>query len=49
MNFNTNHPDWPVFMKLLAKTSESLAKQIAKDGEGATKLVEVQVEGAKNN
>jgi glutamate N-acetyltransferase / amino-acid N-acetyltransferase len=43
-----NHPEWPVFMQLLAETSESLAKQIAKDGEGATKLVEVQVKGAQN-
>jgi glutamate N-acetyltransferase / amino-acid N-acetyltransferase len=43
-----NHPDWPVFEKMLQMTSESLAKQIAKDGEGATKLIEVEVKGAKN-
>lgn len=40
------HPDWQTFVQLLAKTSESLAKQIARDGEGATKLVEVEVKGA---
>jgi glutamate N-acetyltransferase / amino-acid N-acetyltransferase len=39
--------DWPVFLELLTRTSESLAKQIAKDGEGATKLIEVEVVGAK--
>lgn len=41
-----NHPDWDVFLQMLANTSESLAKQIAKDGEGATKLIEVEVSGA---
>lgn len=35
------HPDWATFITLLKKTCEDLAKQIAKDGEGATKLVEV--------
>ena len=44
-----DHPDWPVFLQLLAKTSESLAKQIAKDGEGATKLIEVEVKGTVND
>ncbi|MFJ7745700.1 bifunctional ornithine acetyltransferase/N-acetylglutamate synthase [Peribacillus sp. NPDC097295] len=39
------HPEWPVFLQLLKQTSESLAKQIAKDGEGATKLIEVNVHG----
>lgn len=41
------HPDYPLFVELLSKTCESLAKQIAKDGEGATKLIEVIVEGSK--
>jgi glutamate N-acetyltransferase / amino-acid N-acetyltransferase len=44
-----DHSDWDVFVELLAKTSESLAKQIAKDGEGATKLIEVEVKGAKTD
>ncbi|PLT33852.1 bifunctional ornithine acetyltransferase/N-acetylglutamate synthase [Bacillus sp. V5-8f] len=42
-----SHPDWKIFVELLKKTSEDLAKQIAKDGEGATKLVEVNVHGMK--
>ena len=42
------HPEWPIFIEMLRLTSESLAKQIAKDGEGATKLIEVEVKGAKN-
>ncbi|RFU64147.1 bifunctional ornithine acetyltransferase/N-acetylglutamate synthase [Peribacillus glennii] len=41
------HPDWKIFLELLRKTSENLAKQIARDGEGATKLVEVNVQGMK--
>lgn len=43
------HPDWPVFVRLLKETCESLAKQIAKDGEGATKLIEVEVKGAHSD
>lgn len=42
------HPQWSIFLELLKATSESLAKQIAKDGEGATKLIEVEVKGAAN-
>ncbi|KMK74765.1 bifunctional ornithine acetyltransferase/N-acetylglutamate synthase [Alkalihalobacillus pseudalcaliphilus] len=40
------HPDWEIFYQALKLTCESLAKQIARDGEGATKLIEVQVHGA---
>ena len=43
------HPDWDVFIEMLSQTSESLAKQIAKDGEGATKLIEVEVSGTKTD
>ncbi|WP_141432821.1 bifunctional ornithine acetyltransferase/N-acetylglutamate synthase [Bacillus sp. 03113] len=42
------HPEWDVFVALLEKSCESLAKQIAKDGEGATKLIEVEVKGANS-
>ncbi len=42
------HPEWNTFVQLLEQGCQSLAKQIAKDGEGATKLVEVEVKGAKN-
>jgi glutamate N-acetyltransferase / amino-acid N-acetyltransferase len=41
-----DHPDWNVFKQALTIVCESLAKKIARDGEGATKLVEVQVNGA---
>lgn len=41
-----SHPDWDNFTLALHKTFEDLAKQIARDGEGATKLVEVNVTGA---
>ncbi|GAA0346595.1 bifunctional ornithine acetyltransferase/N-acetylglutamate synthase [Bacillus carboniphilus] len=41
-----NHPQWSLFVEAFQMVSESLAKQIARDGEGATKLIEVQVEGA---
>ncbi|WP_017726893.1 bifunctional glutamate N-acetyltransferase/amino-acid acetyltransferase ArgJ [Halalkalibacterium ligniniphilum] len=40
------HPDWLNFYAALEKTCEQLAKKIARDGEGATKLIEVQVQGA---
>lgn len=43
------HRDWPAFLFMLKKTSETLAKMIARDGEGATKLVEVEVSGAFND
>nr|WP_308017493.1 bifunctional glutamate N-acetyltransferase/amino-acid acetyltransferase ArgJ [Alkalihalobacillus deserti] len=44
-----NHPDWDGFYLALKETCESLAKQIARDGEGATKLIEVRVNGALND
>ncbi|MCM3759856.1 bifunctional glutamate N-acetyltransferase/amino-acid acetyltransferase ArgJ [Alkalihalobacillus oceani] len=43
------HPDWSSFYQALKQTCESLAKKIARDGEGATKLIEVQVNGALND
>ncbi|MFD0048841.1 bifunctional ornithine acetyltransferase/N-acetylglutamate synthase [Actinomycetes bacterium NPDC127524] len=41
------HPEWDVFLGLLKAVAENLAKQIARDGEGATKLIEVNVSGMK--
>jgi len=41
-----DHPDWENFVKTLHAVSQDLAKMIAKDGEGATKLIEVEVKGA---
>src|SRR5690625_2060861 len=41
--------DWPKFVELLRYTCEDLAKMIASDGEGATKLIEVEVKSAANH
>ncbi|MBD8067558.1 bifunctional ornithine acetyltransferase/N-acetylglutamate synthase [Bacillus sp. PS06] len=41
------HPEWHKFKAGLHHIFQDLAKQIARDGEGATKLVEVRVNGAK--
>ncbi len=43
-----NHPEWDKFCQGFIYVSEQLAKMIAKDGEGATKLIAVTVDGAKN-
>lgn len=43
------HPQWHNFVAGLQMTCEQLAKKIARDGEGATKLIEVQVKGALND
>ncbi|WP_431027544.1 bifunctional ornithine acetyltransferase/N-acetylglutamate synthase [Lysinibacillus sp. LZ02] len=40
------HPDWENFYTALRLVAEDLAKAIARDGEGATKLIEVEVDGA---
>ncbi len=43
------HPDWGTFLQALTLTCTDLAKAIARDGEGATKLIEVTVEGAASS
>ena len=40
------HPEWENFYTALRLVAEDLAKSIARDGEGATKLIEVEVAGA---
>lgn len=40
------HPDWANYQAAFQHVAEVLAKAIARDGEGATKLVEVNVTGA---
>ncbi|WP_042474567.1 bifunctional ornithine acetyltransferase/N-acetylglutamate synthase [Bacillus ndiopicus] len=40
------HPEWANFYVALQAVAEDLAKSIARDGEGATKLIEVEVVGA---
>ncbi len=44
--FDESHPEWGAFEEAFTKLSQELAKKIARDGEGATKLIEVQIEGA---
>ncbi|MBZ5751948.1 bifunctional ornithine acetyltransferase/N-acetylglutamate synthase [Metabacillus sp. DBTR6] len=44
---NEKHPQWNEFKTAFQMVSEELAKQIAKDGEGATKLIEVEITGAR--
>lgn len=44
---NERHPDWPAFAAAFHYVNEQLAKAIARDGEGSTKLIEVVVSGAK--
>ncbi|HBU91695.1 bifunctional ornithine acetyltransferase/N-acetylglutamate synthase [Bacillus pumilus] len=46
---NEEHPEWLLFKEGLKLACEDLAKEIARDGEGATKLIEAQVAGAKNH
>jgi glutamate N-acetyltransferase / amino-acid N-acetyltransferase len=41
-------PDYPIFVEAVEGVARGLAKEIARDGEGATRLVEVVVEGAKD-
>ncbi|PZE19274.1 bifunctional glutamate N-acetyltransferase/amino-acid acetyltransferase ArgJ [Paenibacillus xerothermodurans] len=42
------HPDWAAFEAGFRYVAEYLAKAIARDGEGATKLIEVTVAGAES-
>ena len=42
-------PDLAKFEKALTQVLQSLARQIAKDGEGAKKLVTIDIKGAKSN
>ncbi|SFT25691.1 bifunctional ornithine acetyltransferase/N-acetylglutamate synthase [Paenibacillus sp. BC26] len=46
---HAGHHDYAAFADGLRYVCEVLAKAIARDGEGATKLVEVQVRGAESN
>ena len=39
-------PEYPAFAEAVESVARTLAKEIARDGEGATRLVEVVVEGA---
>lgn len=48
-SLHPEHPEWDVFLLGLEKVCQELAKKIARDGEGATKLIEVQVKGAPSD
>jgi glutamate N-acetyltransferase/amino-acid N-acetyltransferase len=39
-------PDYPAFAEAVESVAQTLAREIARDGEGATTLIEVTVEGA---
>lgn len=43
------HPEWPKFAEAFQYVAQVLAKAIARDGEGATKLIEVNVSGAASD
>src|SRR5699024_12152007 len=45
---NKNHTELIKINDLLKQTNKELAKMNAQDGEGASKLIEVNVEGATN-
>jgi glutamate N-acetyltransferase/amino-acid N-acetyltransferase len=45
-SMHEGHPDWEAFAEGFRYVAEYLAKAIARDGEGATKLIEVTVGGA---
>lgn len=45
---SVKHPDWPIFLEALTFICTYLSKEIVRDGEGATKLMEIQVNGALN-
>lgn len=42
-------PAWPVFQEALGHVTRELAQMIARDGEGATKFVEIRVAGGENH
>ncbi len=46
---NPDHPDWDVFISALNELALQLALKIAADGEGATKLVTVNITGAASS
>ncbi len=43
---NANHPDAGTFREALRRVTQYLAREMARDGEGATKLMTVHVQGA---
>ena len=46
---NATCPVYPLFLAALTEVCEDLARQIARDGEGATKLVTIELTGAADD
>ena len=44
---SVRHPDYPEFLNMLTEASIDLARQMARDGEGATKFIEINVKNAR--
>lgn len=44
---NRVHPDWEKFNALIQGVMKTLAIELVRDGEGASKFIEIQVKGAK--
>lgn len=44
---NSEHKDWPAFVDGLQKIALHLAQALVRDGEGATKFIEIDVKGGK--
>ena len=40
---NTNHPQWPVLYEALESVTRQLAHAVIRDGEGATRFIEIEV------
>ncbi|GHO45366.1 bifunctional glutamate N-acetyltransferase/amino-acid acetyltransferase ArgJ [Ktedonospora formicarum] len=45
---NAQHPDAPTFVQALRQITFKLAREMARDGEGATKIQTINVRGARN-
>lgn len=45
----SDHKDWKTFCFLIGEVMKSLALDIVKDGEGASKFVEIRLKGARSN
>ena len=46
---SVEHPDYPALRMAVTAVNHDLAQQIVRDGEGATKLVEITVSGAEDD
>jgi glutamate N-acetyltransferase/amino-acid N-acetyltransferase len=46
--FNRGDHDGEVFQSMLSEVCQNLAKRLVKDGEGATKFIEILIQGAKS-